>query len=94
MQVDKNQININISRMEDITLFFIQLIEQSKSLDIAEAEFKRLISEDEDLHREYSEWCRSQGTNEKHGFHDFCDEYLDSQDDIWNQLRDYDDQDM
>ncbi len=80
--------------MEDITLFFTQLIEQSKSLDIAEAEFKRLLAEDEGLREEYSEWCMSIGTNEKHGFHDFCEEYMESQDDVWNQLRDYDEQDL
>lgn len=77
-------------RMEDITNFFTQLIEQSKSLDIAEAEFKRLLAEDECLHQEYVEWCQSIGISEKHGFHDFCEEYMENQDDVWNQLRDYD----
>ena len=79
--------------MEDITVFFSQLIEQSKSLDIAEAEFKRLLAEDADLQREYSEWCNAVGSSERHGFRDFCEEYMDSQDNIWDHLRDYDEQD-
>lgn len=79
--------------MEDITVFFTQLIEQSKSLDIAEAEFKRLLAEDADLQREYSEWCHATGCSERHGFHDFCEEYMESQDNIWDHLRDYDEQD-
>lgn len=78
--------------MNDITSFFTQLIEQSKSLDIAEAEFKRLVAEDDELHAEYAEWCQSIGTTEKHGFREFCEEYMESQDDIWDQLKDYDEQ--
>lgn len=79
--------------MEDITSFFNNLIEQSKSLDIAEAEFKRLICEDSILHDAYSEWCLSVGTTERYGFREYCEEYMESQDNIWDQLRDYDEQD-
>ena len=79
--------------MDDITIFFTQLIEQSKSIDIADAEFNRLIAEDADLKKSYSEWCQSVGSSERYGFRDFCEEYMESQDDIWDQLRDYDEQD-
>lgn len=80
--------------MTDITNFFSQLIEQSKSIDIAEAEFKRLLIEDSELKTEYIDWCQSVGTSERHGFREFCEEYMASQNDIWEQLRDYDDQDI
>ncbi len=80
--------------MEDITQFFAQLIEQSKSIDIAEAEFKRLLAEDSELRDEYSEWCQSRGTSERHGFREYCEEFMESQDNIWDHLRDYDEQDM
>lgn len=80
--------------MEDITQFFTQLIEQSKSLDIAEAEFKRLLGEDAELKAEYAEWCHTVGTTERYGFREYCEEYMESQDNIWNHLRDYDEQDM
>ena len=79
--------------MEDITVFFTQLIEQSKSLDIAEAEFKRLLAGDADLQHEYSEWCQAVGSSERRGFRDLGEEYMESQDNIWNHLTDYDEQD-
>lgn len=76
--------------MDDITRFFQQLIEQSKSIDIAESEFKRIIAEDEGLKMEYTEWCHAVGSSERNGFRDYCDEYMQSQDNIWNALTDYD----
>lgn len=79
--------------MEQLTQYFTQLIVQSKSLDIAEAEFKRMLADDPELRAEYSEWCASMGTTERHGFREFCEEYMESEDNIWDSLRDYDDQD-
>lgn len=76
--------------MDDITHFFTRLIQQSLSIDIAEAEFKRLLADDEELRNEYSEWCASTGVSERHGFRNFCEDYMDSQNDVWNQLKDYD----
>lgn len=82
-----------MNKMADITQYFTQLIEQSRSLDIAEAEFKRCIADDEELRAEYREWCASIGTTERYGFREYCEEYMESQEDIWNSLRDYDEQD-
>lgn len=76
--------------MEDITLIFNDFITQYGSLDIADSEFKKRIHEDEDLHELYREWCLDVGSSEKDGFMDYCDEYMDNQDDVWNTLNDYD----
>ena len=76
--------------MNDITDLFLQLIDQSGSIDIANAEFKRMISDDPELKEEYANWCHSVGSSEKMGFLDFCEEYLDSQQDIYNNLNDFD----
>lgn len=76
--------------MKDITELFLQLIHHNKSVDIAEAEFKKLIHEDAGLREEYREWCDSVGSSEKMGFLDFCDEYLETQDSIYDTLNDYD----
>jgi hypothetical protein len=76
--------------MEDITTYFVSIIRHSGSIDIAEAEFKRAIADDIDLKHQYREWCLETGASEKHGFLDFCDEYIDSQNSVWNSLRDYD----
>lgn len=76
--------------MEDITLIFNDFITQYGSLDIAESEFKKRIHEDDHLHDLYREWCSAVGSTEKDGFLDYCDEYMDSQNDVWDTLNDYD----
>lgn len=75
---------------EDIIEFFHRLIDQSGSYDIANAEFKRLLGEDQDLRNKYLEWCDSCGYSQREGFHAFCNEYMDNQDSIWDSLNDYD----
>ncbi|MDE6395567.1 MAG: hypothetical protein K2K77_09505 [Duncaniella sp.] len=74
--------------MEHITDFFNYLLRQYGSIDIAEAELKRQIHEDAELHQRYREWCDEVGSSEKRGFLDYCEEYLESQDSIWDNLRD------
>lgn len=64
----------------------MKIISQAGSIDMAEAELKKRIGEDEQLHRLYREWCREVGSSERRGFLDFCDEYLDRQDSIWDTL--------
>lgn len=67
----------------DITELFLEIIRQAGSIDVAEAEFKKRIGEDEELRRQYRQWCHDVGSSERRGFFDFCDEYLDNQDSIW-----------
>lgn len=74
----------------DITEYFNSLISQTGSIDMAEAEFKRAIAEDNELHTIYREWCHENGSSERNGFIDFCDEYMESQDSKWDSLNDYD----
>ncbi|MCM1505270.1 MAG: hypothetical protein NC127_08750 [Muribaculum sp.] len=76
--------------MNDITEIFLHVIRQYGSVDIADAEFKKMIHEDSELREEYREWCRAVGSSEKMGFLDYCDEYLDSQESIYDTLNDYD----
>ena len=57
---------------------------------MAEAEFKKMIGEDEELHRRYREYCLEVGSTERNGFLDFADEYMDSRESIWDSLNDYD----
>ncbi|MDE6458790.1 MAG: hypothetical protein K2L31_09380 [Muribaculum sp.] len=76
--------------MKDITDLFQELIRHNRSVDIAEAEFKKLIHEDAELHEQYRAWCDAVGSSEKMGFLDYCDEYLESQDSIYDTLNDYD----
>lgn len=76
--------------MENIEEFFQDLIIQHKSVDIAEAEFKKLVAEDPGLREIYREWCHSVGNSERNGFRDFRREYIESQESIWDSLNDYD----
>ncbi len=76
--------------MDDITDFFIHIINQSHSYDIAEAEFKRAIADDDNLHSLYRDWCHEVGSTEKNGFMDFCEEYMADRNEVWNSLSDYD----
>ena len=74
--------------MEDITDFFNSMLRQYGSVDIAEAEFKKQLHEDADLHESYRGWCHEVGSSEKNGFMDYCEEYLESQESIWDNLKD------
>lgn len=76
--------------MEDITEYFISLLHQHQSVDIAEAEFKRAIADDDELHDLYRQWCHQEGDSEKNGFVNFCRDYLDDRNEIWESLNDYD----
>lgn len=76
--------------MNDITHLFNSLLQQYDSIDIANAEFRKLLHEDEALQEEYSEWCHAVGSSEKKGFLDYCEEYMNSQNSIWDSLNDFD----
>ncbi len=75
--------------MDDITAIFNDYLSQYGSVDIAEAEFKKSMHEDAELRTLYREWCNDVGSTEKNGFFDYCEEYFDSQNDVWNSLNDY-----
>ena len=78
--------------MNDITDFFNELLRQYHSVDIADAELKKLIHEDPELRACYRDWCHDVGSSEKNGFLDYCGEYIDSQNSVWDSLNDYDDE--
>ena len=80
----------NIMQERNIEDFFNQLISQSGSYDIASAEFKRIIADDEELNQEYIQWCEAQGLSPREGFDAFCNEYRSGMDSIWDTLSDYD----
>ena len=76
-----------------ITDFFQELLKEYGSIDIAAAELKRPGPGDAGLQAAYREWCHEVGSSEKNGFLDYCEEFLESQDSIWENLKDeYDDE--
>lgn len=76
--------------MEDIETYFQEILSQHRSIDIAEAEFKKIIAEDPDLRSRYKEWCHEVGSSERSGFRDFCTEYRDNMESVWENLSDFD----
>lgn len=78
--------------MEHITDYFIHIIRQSPSIEMAEAEFRQALVDDAELRRSYREYCREEGNSEKNAFLDFCYEYMEQQDNVWESLSDYDNQ--
>lgn len=78
--------------MEEIENYFRELLKEHRSVDIAESEFKKTMAEDPDLRERYSEWCHVVGSSERKGFRDFCDEYMERMDSVWESLTDYDDE--
>lgn len=76
--------------MNDLGEFFKDLLMTHRSVDIAEAEFRRMLDDDDELKADYKSWCEELGYTEKRGFKDFSEEYLDSRDSIWESLNDYD----
>ena len=74
----------------EITELFQDIIAQAGSIDMAEAEFKKMIGGNEELHRRYRDYCREVGSTERRGFLDFADDYMDSRESIWDSLNDYD----
>lgn len=79
---------MNTSDYDDLTTLFLEILRQTGSVDMADAEFKRQMADDADLRSFYREWCHDQGSSERNGFMDFCEEYLESQKDIWDTLTD------
>lgn len=76
--------------MENLTELFKQLLADLGSVDLAEAEFKRMIADDDDLHSLYHEWCMENGHSERRGFLDFAEEFIADQNSVWDTLSDED----
>lgn len=74
----------------DITELFRSLIEQNGSIDVAESEFKKMIAEDDGLRAQYREYCDEVGSSERRGFLDFAEDYMDSQQSLYDSLSDFD----
>ena len=75
---------------EDITELYLAILHEADSLDVAESEFKKIIADDDTLHQKYRDWCHEVGNSERNGFIDFCEEYLQDRDEVWDNLNDFD----
>ncbi len=76
--------------MTDFNNLIENIIHQSGAVDIAEAEFKRMLADDSDLRSEYRDWCDEMGYSERTGFSDYAEEYISNREEKWDSLTDYD----
>ncbi len=80
-----------MENQNDITQFFISLLDSHGSIDVAESEFKRIIADDSELRQAYRDWCDENGSTERNGFYDFADDYLEGREAKWDVLDEYSD---
>lgn len=74
--------------MESITELFSKLLEHNRDVDLAEADFKKMIADDDELHDLYREWCHETGHSERRGFLDYAEDFIANQNSIWDTLTD------
>lgn len=55
---------------------------------MAEAEFRRMLLDDDELHAEYHEWCVDNDHTERRGFLDFAEEFIANQNSVWDSFKD------
>lgn len=75
----------------DITEYFTELIENSRSIDVAESEFKRIVADDNALREVYKQWCADNGYTTRRGFAEYADQYVERHQEIWETLSNTDD---
>ena len=83
-----------MENFENIEDFFVYILDQCGSLDMAEAEFRRFLIDEPELRRRYREYCREEGIPERSGFTDFCESYIAGENEPWADLSDYEDLDL
>lgn len=78
--------------MNDIAKLLHSLIEQHRSSDIAESEFKRMLNEDLELKEIYNNWCDENGYSPRNGYKEYIQEIFDSQESIWDSFISFEDE--
>ena len=78
--------------MADIEELLRSLIDQHRSIDIVESEFKRILNEDKTIKDDYTAWCEEEGYSYRKGYHEFIQQFFDSENSIWNSFIQFEDE--
>ncbi len=78
--------------MADIEELLRSLIDQHRSIDIVESEFKRMLNEDNNLKDDYIAWCEDEGYSYRSGYHEFIQQMFDSENSIWDTFIQFEDE--
>lgn len=74
------------SEYTDLEQMMLNTLRHSRTVDIAESDFKHAINDDAELKKLYRSWCHREGYTEKYGFRDFCETYLEDQQEMFDNL--------
>lgn len=74
----------------ELTSYFASLLDNHRSIELAEAEFRRVMADDEEIRDQYKEWCAENGYSLRHGFSEYAEEYMETRASIWDALNNYD----
>lgn len=85
-----NPATIIFLTMTDIETLIQSLVDQTGALDMAQSEFKRMLADDNELRADYKEWCEELGYSERNGFIEYAEEFVNSREEKWDSLTDYD----
>lgn len=75
--------------MNDITDILRELLDRYSNTPELDMEFERMMREDEEFVKEYTEWCEENGLNVKDGYRDFINEIIESQDSYWDNYQEF-----
>lgn len=74
----------------NISDYYISLLEQFRTVRLAEQEFRRHMEDDKDLEAAYLEWCEENEYSPREGLREFGIEYMENREEKWKSLDDFD----
>ncbi len=78
--------------MTDMEKLLRSLIDQYRSIDIVESEFKRMLNEDNTIKDDYISWCEEFGYSPKKGYREYIQQIFESEDSIWDSFIQFEDE--
>ena len=75
----------------DITSYYISLLEQMRSVAMAEQEFRRQMDDDPDMRKAYAAWCKDNEYTQREGLREFGHRYMEEREERWQWLDNHDD---
>ncbi len=82
-------LNQKTKNMNDITDILRELLDRYSNTPELDMEFERMMREDEEFVKDYTEWCEENGLNVKDGYRDFINEIIESQDSYWDNYQEF-----
>ena len=67
------------------------MLKQFVNIDMVEREFQRHLHEDPEMKAAYKAWCDEMGYTTKNGYKDHIQEYLESKENAWDSLKQFED---